>query len=63
MFTAVVQYMKDGKTITKTVYLGIHYYNEEGSDDCNNGKDGNAPCPTCGETDGCKDDCIGSCCK
>ena len=55
--------MKDGKTITKTVYLGIHYYNEEGSDDCNNGKDGNAPCPTCGETDGCKDDCIGSCCK
>ena len=63
MFTAVVQYMKDGKTITKTVYLGIHFYYEEGSDDCNNGKDGNVPCPTCGETDGCKDDCIGACCK
>lgn len=63
MFTAVVQYRKAGETFTKTVYLGIHYYNEEGSDDCNNGKDGNAPCPTCGETDGCKDDCIGSCCK
>lgn len=63
MFTAVVQYRKAGETFTKTVYLGIHYYNEEGPDDCNNGKDGNAPCPTCGETDGCKDDCIGSCCK
>lgn len=42
MFTAVVQYRKAGETFTKTVYLGIHYYNEEGSDDCNNGKDGNA---------------------
>ncbi len=69
MFTAVVQYKKDGKTITKTAYLGFNYYNDGEEIGCSCGNDDpsdldeSTPCPSCGGTDGCKEGCSGDCCR
>ncbi len=45
MFTAVVQYKKDGVTVTKTAYLGFDYYHEGEETGCN-----------CGNGDSCNED-------
>ena len=67
MFTAVVQYKKDGIIHTKTAYLGFTFYGDEtdmategGSCGCGGSKE---PCPSCGGVDGCTDDCTGKCCN
>lgn len=58
MFTAIVQYEKEGVTYTKTAYLGFSYYKEGETGGCGCGSD--AGCDSC-EGDSCEntDDCCG----
>lgn len=56
MFTAIVQYEKDGVTYTKTVYLGFSYYKEGETGGCGCGsEEACASCEgdSCEESDGC----------
>ena len=56
MFTAIVQYEKDGVTYTKTVYLGFSYYKEGETGGCGCGSEeacSSCEGDSCEESDGC----------
>ena len=52
-FNAIVQYEKDGLTITKTAYMGLCYFNEGERGGCDCGSDNSS----------CEGDCGDSCCS
>ncbi len=62
MFTAIVQYEKDGLTITRTAYLGFNYYHvgEETGCNCGNGNECNTDSCSEGASCGCESE-NGSC--
>ena len=64
MFTAIVQYEKDGVTYTKTVYLGFSYYKEGETGGCGCGsEEAYSSCEgdSCEESDGCCEGETGAC--
>ena len=53
MMTAIVQYEKDGKVVTKTAYLGFLFYNEGDLAGCDCGQDSGCGGSDCGSSSSC----------
>ncbi len=62
MFTAIVQYEKDGITYTKTVYLGFTYFKDEESSSCGCSTGCEDPCDDTCSDEKCSDCCTDSPC-
>lgn len=63
-FTAVVQYEKDDVIYTKTAYLGFSGEKTSNQTDVRQVScEKDSVCGACGETQGCNENCGGSCCE